>query len=88
MAEKCRFFGGHFLKMAHSLDKFDCIIKFEIHISLPISSEKINLNSRINFTETMSKMYFSVTKMSFSGGIGTPGSENRYNSFPSTGEYV
>ena len=49
---------------------------------------KMLISAWSNFTETMSKMYFSVTKMSFSGGIGTPGSENRYNSFPSTGEYV
>ena len=34
--------------MARGLDKFDCIVKFEIDTNLPISSEKLNLNSQIH----------------------------------------
>ena len=59
MVEKCRFFGGHFSKLARRLDNFDCITEIEYHINLSIPSEKINFNSGIH-VESIGKHYSNV----------------------------
>ena len=48
MVEKLRFFGGHFLKLAHKRVGFDLTTEFEYQGSSMISTEPVIFKSRIH----------------------------------------